>query len=142
LIQGGAAGKLSLKGTAKREILLSPAALPKPLSEPAATLHQGKIYISGGCDSSPHGKQWDPATEFYSGCSSVSNSFYSFDPSIHYGRGLYQSLANLPHPRYRHTSAALNGNIWLLGGRDVNDTLVDTVDVSTLWKFDSSFTKK
>ena len=38
----------------------------------------------------------------------------------------------MPVARYRHAAVAVKNKIFLVGGRDANETLVEQVDVSTL----------
>ncbi len=99
-----------------------------PLSDHTATQWKGLIYIAGGCDS-PIGNQFI-ANEGFFACSSLSDSFFSFDPSKYFDH--FVSLPNLPRQRYRHSGGASNDQIWVVGGRDVDDNLIDSVDVSFL----------
>jgi hypothetical protein len=127
--RGGAGGQADPKTQVRQDpIVLGPAAMPKALSDHTATEYNGLIYIAGGCDS-PNGYQLNAASGVYA-CTSLSNSFYSFDPFKQYGMGVYTTLPNLPRPRYRHSSVALNDEVWLIGGRDVDDNLLSSVDVS------------
>lgn len=123
---GGAASFLGAKvGQMREPLILPPPKLPKPLSDHTATIWNGLIYIAGGCDS-PY--VFDQRTFTYT-CSSVSESFFVFDPSQYIDH--FSSLENLPRPRYRHTSVILDNQIWLVGGRNVDGGLVEFVDVSS-----------
>jgi hypothetical protein len=101
--------------------------LPKPLSDFTATLvsETGVAYLAGGCDA-PDGNVFN-ATDGQFVCGSISSSLYSFDVSTE----TFSSLASLPRPRYRH-AAAVNSDgskLWLVGGRDNDENLVEAVDV-------------
>ena len=99
--------------------------LPKPLSDVSASLGEdGLIYIAGGCDST-FGNQYDSELGTFR-CSSVSSSFYAFDPETE----KFIDLPDMPSARYRHAAVAINNQIWLVGGRDENDDVVGQVHVS------------
>ena len=55
----------------------------------------------------------------------MSDQFYSFNRET----GAFQTLAPLPTPRYRHAAVLVNKQLWLVGGRDVTDAMISTVDV-------------
>lgn len=101
--------------------------LPKAISDHTAALGSDNlIYIAGGCDS-PDGNIFDAnGTFFY--CPSVSSSFYAFDPTTM----TFTTLSDLPRPRYRHASVAIENHLFLVGGRDVEENLIVEVDVSLL----------
>lgn len=98
--------------------------LPKPISDHTATLDvsTGLTYLAGGCDSPNGNVRMDSG---YYSCSSISNQLYRFDQATKQ----FQTLAPLPAPRYRHAAAFVNNQLWLMGGRDAQDTLLPTVDV-------------
>ena len=60
-------------------------------------------------------------------CDSISNAFYAFDPEDRE----FQTLASLPRERYRHSSAIIKNQVWLVGGRTLEDVLIPEVDVSS-----------
>ena len=100
------------------------AKLPKPLSDHTAVLgSDNMIYIAGGCDSSD-GNIFDANYSFFY-CPSVSSSFYAFDPATN----TFMDLPDLLRPRYRHASVTIDNHIFLVGGRDVDDNLIQEVDV-------------
>ncbi|CAB9523637.1 kelch-like [Seminavis robusta] len=100
------------------------AQIPKPLSDHTASLAQDNlVYIAGGCDD-PNGNTFDANASFFT-CGSVSDSFYSFNPETKE----FKTLPNLPSPRYRHASAAVNNQIWIVGGRSLEDGLLTDVNV-------------
>jgi hypothetical protein len=59
-------------------------------------------------------------------CDSLSTSFYAFNPKTEN----FTVLDNMPRERYRHSGGAINNQIWLVGGRTVDDGLIAEVDVS------------
>ena len=87
---------------------------------------QGFIVVFGGCDS-PGGNERNKTNDlvtFY--CTSVTNATYIFNPF----KNTFQRMADAPHPRYRHVAAVFNGELYVLGGRDLADNLVTAIDVS------------
>jgi hypothetical protein len=60
-------------------------------------------------------------------CGSISNAFYAFDPEDRE----FETLPSLPRARYRHSSAIIKNQVWLVGGRTLEDVLIPEVDVST-----------
>jgi hypothetical protein len=105
---GGAAGRLGFKtGVMREPIFFPPPDLPMPLSDHTATQRGGLIFIAGGCDS-PNGNEFI-ANEGFFACSSLSDSFFSFDPSKYFDH--FVSLPNLPRQTYRHSGGASNDQI-------------------------------
>ena len=100
--------------------------LPKALSDHTAVVAgDNLVYIAGGCDS-PDGNIFEANYSFFF-CPSVSSSFYAFDATAK----TFMDLPDLLRPRYRHASVALENHIFLVGGRDVDDNLIEEVDVSS-----------
>jgi len=92
-----------------------------------------KIYLVGGCND-PQGNAKAPDSD-YSFCNTITDSTYSFDPVTKE----IKKLANAPRARYRHTAAAVDGNIYVLGGRTVpDDVVIPEIDVyypiEDVWK--------
>jgi hypothetical protein len=106
--------------------------LPKPLSDLTATRVDDVVYIVGGCDAEDGNRFEAEIGEFL--CGSVSNKLYRFDPATEQ----FTELSSMPTPRYRHASVAVksvadstdSAVIVVLGGRDVKDDIITTVDVS------------
>lgn len=98
--------------------------LPKALSDftAVADYDAKKVYISGGCDS-VNGNQFNQLFGFV--CDSISAGQYVFDLVTNE----FSEETAMPVPRYRHAAALVNNQVWLVGGRDVEDNLVETVDV-------------
>ena len=98
--------------------------LPMALSDLTATRVGEVVYIAGGCNSDTGNTFLDTIGEFV--CDSIADTLYRFDPSTE----TFTQLASLPVGRYRHAAAATEGiYLVLLGGRDLNDDLIGTVDV-------------
>lgn len=98
--------------------------LPMPMSDMSATYDKvtNKIYIVGGCDD-PQGnalQDWDGYA-----CTSLTAKTYAYDADA----GTFDVLPDAPRERYRHTAASVNGRIWLVGGRTVEDHLITEIDV-------------
>lgn len=75
-----------------------------------------KVYIFGGCDGDQIGYV----------CPSINTDVLIYDPAAN----TYETLAGvLPNDRYRHAAATVGTKIYLLGGRDLNDDIVEVVDV-------------
>lgn len=98
--------------------------LPMPLSDMSATYDAAtnRIYIVGGCDD-PQGN----AKQDWGGyaCTSLTSKTYAYDPD----EGTFATMEDAPRDRYRHTAANVNGKIWLVGGRTVEDHLIKEIDV-------------
>lgn len=101
--------------------------LSKAISDHSAvTSADGIVYIAGGCDS-PDGNKFistEPGEGFFA-CGSLSDEFYQFD----FATREFSDLAQLPRERYRHSAALVNNQMWLIGGRTLEDQLIAEVDV-------------
>ena len=73
---------------------------------------------------SVNGNEWISEANTF-GCTSVSESFYSFNPITR----KFAELGLLPRPRYRHSSAMVGDELWLVGGRTIEDSLIAEIDV-------------
>lgn len=104
-------------------------ALPKAVSDLTTVLTRDasgnyQVYILGGCDAE-NGNVFNKGFGVFV-CSSVSDSLFRFDVASQ----TFTTLATMPSPRYRHAAVAMgNSHIWVMGGRDVDDNLIGTVDV-------------
>lgn len=97
--------------------------LPQPLSDMTATYLSSKIYLFGGCNS-PEGNKWFNEYSTFV-CGNVTDAAYAYDPES----SSFEELKTMPRPRYRHATVAIDGKLWVVGGRDVNDGTVAEVDV-------------
>jgi hypothetical protein len=68
----------------------------------------------------------ETAEDSFFACDSLSTSFYAFNPTTE----TFEVLEDTPRERYRHSGEAINNQIWLVGGRTVEDGLIAEVDVS------------
>lgn len=98
--------------------------LPTPISDQSANLVGNQVYIAGGCNDT-HGNVYNVSTGIFT-ARSIGNNFWMFDVETQN----ITILPDLPTPRYRHAATAVNGQIWIMGGRDVVDNIITTVDVS------------
>ncbi len=60
-------------------------------------------------------------------CSNVSD--INLDLSPHGGHYEIEERLSMPRKRYRHASVAINGQVWVIGGRDENDKIVNEIDI-------------
>jgi hypothetical protein len=113
-------------------------ALPKALSDftavPSTTKNDDEdpiIYIHGGCDS-VNGNTYDNTTGIFL-CNSISNASYAY----HIHTQIWTILPDLPTARYRHATVVLPQLrlIYVLGGRNLVDEIVTTLDVRILHYF-------
>jgi Kelch motif len=103
---------------------LNTTSLPKPLSDLTATLYGENVYLAGGCDAE-NGNVYDDNIKTFV-CTSASDALYAFN----YRTVAVRELASMPVPRYRHAAVAVNGMLWLVGGRNPeDDSIVGQVDV-------------
>lgn len=72
------------------------------------------------------------ANEGFFACGSISSSLYSFDPNTN----SFEELQGLPRPRYRHSSSIVGNQVWLVGGRTIEDSLIPEIDVSGIFYHD------
>jgi len=100
--------------------------LPKGLSDHTATRSGDIVYLAGGCDAES-GNVWDDGAKFFI-CSSISKSLIGFNIITN---TVIDDLPDMPIARYRHAAAAANNKIWIVGGRDIEDNLIEQVDVRT-----------
>ena len=96
--------------------------MPFAVSDQSATTLGDAIYLVGGCiqDQESH-----PTEAGWYVCPRIGNATLRFDVLD----GTYTRLADAPRERYRHAAVGLGEKVYVLGGRDVNDTLVTAVDV-------------
>jgi len=114
--------------------------IPRAISDHSASVHNphGTIYIAGGCDD-PLGNTFDANAKVYA-CNSISSYMYKFDAI----NEEIVELPQMPRRRYRHASAIVNNQLWILGGRDFFDTLIPEIDIfdiaSNTWSTIGNFT--
>lgn len=140
--RGGAAATADLKGVQRREPLPpSLPNLPKALSQNSAVVYDGRVYISGGCDAvnglELHSSSLQPGAAPEYACTSLSSSLFVWNPAA--STNSITELPSAPSGRYQHVSAAVNGKLYLVGGRNLDGSLQDTIDVSMYIIFGASF---
>lgn len=81
------------------------------------------VYLTGGCD---HPQGNTNLGGFY-GCTSITNEHIGFDADSE--TVLTNKLASAPRPRYRHTSVLHENKIYLIGGRNNEDAIINELDV-------------
>lgn len=86
----------------------------------------GFIVITGGCNSLKGNERLTVDGKDLFACVSSSNATLKFDPFLN----SFEIMMDAPHERQRHAAAVMNGELYVLGGRDSNDTLVTAIDVS------------
>lgn len=86
----------------------------------------GFVIITGGCDSPKGNERINVDGQDLFTCVSTSNVTLKFDPFAN----TFEVLAEMPHARQRHTAAVMNGEVYVFGGRDSEDSLVAAIDVS------------
>lgn len=123
----------------------SPGKMPISLSDFSATqalasddegdLHV-LIYLIGGCADQTRSQQFELKQgdsnlnfrpgEIFPSCWDVSSTTLTYDPLLQ----LFSKRKDSLRKRYRHGAVVINGNIWVIGGRNSADDLVKEVDVS------------
>jgi len=96
---------------------------------------QKLIVVFGGCVSA----NTCPVSLDSCFCTQITSKTTAFDPE----RGTWFELTSAPVARYRHMSAAIGSLLFVFGGRDLNDNIINDVhvfnltsnswDVSTSW---------
>jgi N-acetylneuraminic acid mutarotase len=141
--QGGVADNLRINPNIQSDLTLDPYLMlgswvaangpSNALYWASAVVHNGKVYVLGG--------KGQPDTS-----SSNNNNVDTVLSAIHYGNILPDGsvekwdpdkLVTLPQPTYGHASAVVNGRLYVLGGRNANNTL-DTVFWGKILGYDGS----
>jgi len=114
---------------------ISKKSMPTKRSDISAGSFDDKIVIAGGCDTD----QKCPIDLEFCFCDSVSIKTEAYLPDT----DEWVTLSNMPQARFRHGAAVVGKKMYLIGGRDINDTIIKVVDVydsaTNTWKsLDSS----
>ena len=108
--------------------------MPYPVSDMTATVFDGiayddddstddpRIYIVGGCISN---QTYDANLGYYI-CTDVTDKVAYYKPRQN---KWVDTLATAPTARFRHVAARLGIKLYIAGGRDVSDAIVNTIDV-------------
>lgn len=107
--------------------ILTSSPIPVPLSDFTAVLDpiKNQTYLAGGCNS-PEGNRFNTTSGNFN-CASLSDKMYVFNMDQ---RSFEEVAFSMPVARYRHAAAWTNNQVWLVGGRALNDDLITEVDVS------------
>lgn len=99
--------------------------MPKPISDMTATYvpQTKRIYIFGGCDATTGNSRADFDPNLFI-CTGVSSDGFIFNPVDK----SFDSVI-MPRERYRHAASVVNEQIYLVGGRDLEDNIILDVDV-------------
>jgi N-acetylneuraminic acid mutarotase len=98
-------------------------------SDTAANVLGNKIIVTGGC--SVH-QICPPGNDTFCFCGELTNKTEAFNPLT----GQWTTLADMPRQRYRHAAVASENRLYVFGGRDVDDNIIEEVDV-----YDATFDK-
>jgi hypothetical protein len=101
--------------------------LPSAVSDMTVSEVAGRIIIAGGCVS---GNNFlDENVTEYPGyyCTDVTSDVYEFDPDPNVKA--FTKMASLSSPRYRHAAAVWEDKLYLIGGKDVEENYVTSVEV-------------
>eukprot|EP00039_Didymoeca_costata_P031597 m.35581 g.35581 ORF g.35581 m.35581 type:complete len:389 (+) comp8904_c0_seq1:651-1817(+) len=96
-------------------------------ASPVLNTKSGLIYLAGGCAANQQPCDIYP---FCTYCPSLSKSLFEYNPLTN----TWTALPDAPRARTRHATAIVDGVLYLLGGRDVDDALialVDTYDIAS-----------
>ena len=99
-----------------------------------------RIYIAGGCSSDQYCSTYDQACPSYAGnagqnvcvtcwCSDTTDSVVYYNPEVGKFTTVVPATAVKPTKRYRGQAAGLGSKLYLFGGRDLNDKVIQTIDV-------------
>ena len=96
--------------------------LPTAVADVTATVlpSQNMIVLVGGCD----GGQSCSSGPFC-GCTNVTNAVQIYNPSTE----TWMVGPPAPSPRFRHSAALIDSKLYILGGRDIADNVLASVDV-------------
>jgi hypothetical protein len=90
----------------------------------------GFVIITGGCDSVKGNERLtididnNETLDLFE-CMSVTNVTLKFDPVAN----TFTTMSPAPHARLRHAAAVVQGELYLLGGRDSLGNMVTAIDV-------------
>jgi hypothetical protein len=98
------------------------------------------LYVIGGCEDESRSSLLDESAAgeigaafmsrrvggIFPTCWDVGQHTFTYDPKM----DLFAKRKDAPRRRYRHGAALVDGNIWVVGGRDAQDRIVKEVDVS------------
>lgn len=97
------------------------APMPTKRSDTSIGTFEDRVVIAGGCD----GTQICPDDLEFCICTGVSSRVEAYDPKANQ----WTTLPSMPQARFRHGAAVVGGDMYLIGGRDVNDSVIRSIDV-------------
>lgn len=100
---------------------LTKSPMPTARSDLTANTVGDYIYVIGGCSTN----QLCPPGAGYCFCQQLTNVTEAYHPST----DSWATLAEAPRPRYRHGAAVIGNKLYLIGGRDLTDAIIQQIDV-------------
>jgi hypothetical protein len=107
--------------------------MPFPVSDVMANYMQGPngdedgfVIISGGCDALNGNTRANFGGDDLFTCLNTSSKTLKFDPFTE----TFETMADMLNERQRHAGAVIDGEVYVIGGRDSEDKLVAAIDVS------------
>jgi hypothetical protein len=94
-------------------------ALPVAVSDATASTVGDLVYLIGGCDS-PQGNVQQGQ---YASCGDIADHVLIYNPASN----SWTQGSVMPQARFRHAAAVVGTDIYIIGGRDVQDSIVQTV---------------
>jgi len=116
-----AISSLFLNASCQSGTWLNKQPMPTKRSDLTAVTIGQQIIVSGGCNED----QICPIDSSSCFCISITSITEAYQPL----NDTWITLPNMPTPRYRHAAAVIGNSMYLIGGRDINDTIIQTVDV-------------
>jgi len=95
--------------------------MPTPRSDVSAITVGNMIVVAGGCD----GIQACPIGGSACSCTHITATVEAYLPDT----DKWITLPDMPFPRFRQKAVLIGTLIWFIGGRDINDNLIQTVTV-------------
>jgi N-acetylneuraminic acid mutarotase len=95
--------------------------MPTARSDLSATTVGDYIYLAGGCSTN----QVCPPEFSFCYCQELTNKTEAYHPAS----DTWTTLSDMIRPRYRHGAAAIGSKIYLIGGRDIQDNIIQEIDV-------------
>lgn len=88
---------------------------------------EDRVYLFGGCtsDQTCTVDKTDPYLPRTCYCQSITNKCTYYIP----GTNKWKMCAPAPTERYRHAWAKVDGKVYLIGGRDVADSIITKIDI-------------
>jgi hypothetical protein len=107
--------------------------MPFPVSDVVANYMEGPngdedgfVIITGGCDTVEGNVRANFGGDDLFTCLRSGSRTLKFDPFTE----TFEAMSDMLHERQRHAGAVIDGEVYLVGGRDSNDELVAAIDVS------------